>query len=195
MTTEVQTQVNDPAASSVIDLATPRRPTLSITEAAEVCQVGRKTITRRLDSLAHHGADKDAQGVWRIPIEALEAVGLRPGRPTPPEGQTQVNDPAPEPMVSLPLAQVTQLQNALSNATTRIGDLERTVSIAETALRALDASPATIQTQQPDAPARPPAAPMTFREWRRARKAARAAAIESAPTAEASADGAPTTKV
>lgn len=172
MTSEIQTQESDSGSSSVIDLAIPRRPTLSITEAAEVCKVGRKTISRRLDSLANHGANKDSQGVWRIPIEALEAVGLRPGRPTPPDPQTQVSDPGSEAMVSLPLAQVTRMQNEITNATTRIGDLERTVSIAETALRALEAAPQTEPTSHSKA-SDLPATPMTFREWRQARKSAR----------------------
>lgn len=173
MTPETQTQESDLGSSSVIDLATPGRPTLSITEAAEVCKVGRKTISRRLDSLADHGAKKDAQGVWRIPIEALEAVGMRPGRPTPPETQTQESDPGSETMVSLPLAQVTQMQNAITNATTRIGDLERTVSIAETALRALEAAPQANPSPHIEVAPGLPAAPLTFREWRQARKAAR----------------------
>lgn len=68
------------------------RPMFTIREACDVCQVSRRTITRRLDELADHGATKDADGHWLIPVEALEAVGLRPGRPTGPESVTSVSD-------------------------------------------------------------------------------------------------------
>ena len=60
------------------------RPTFTITDAATACGVSRKTITRKLSDLATHGAAKDDDGVWRIPVEALLAVGLHPGRSLPP---------------------------------------------------------------------------------------------------------------
>ena len=53
-----------------------------------------KTITRRLQALQEHGAVKDSNGQWRIPVEALLAVGLTPGKPTGPDsvpGQSTVN--------------------------------------------------------------------------------------------------------
>ena len=52
------------------------RPTFTITDAAAACSVSRKTITRKLSDLSDHGAAKDDDGVWRIPVEALLAVGL-----------------------------------------------------------------------------------------------------------------------
>ena len=61
----------------------PSRPTFTITDAATACSVSRKTITRKLPELAGHGAAKDDDGVWRIPVEALLAVGLHPGRSLP----------------------------------------------------------------------------------------------------------------
>jgi hypothetical protein len=59
------------------------RPTFTITDAATACGVSRKTITRKLTDLATHGAAKDDDGVWRIPVEALLALGLHPGRSLP----------------------------------------------------------------------------------------------------------------
>ena len=59
------------------------RPMFTITDAATACSVSRKTITRKLPELAVHGAAKDDDGVWRIPVEALLAVGLHPGRSLP----------------------------------------------------------------------------------------------------------------
>lgn len=94
--TDVDTDT-DPGRESVTDLrdsAMPRRPLLTVTEAAQACQVGRKTIVRRMDRLAEHGATKDTQGVWHIPIEALLAVGLKPGRPS--TGQPQDTDTDPD---------------------------------------------------------------------------------------------------
>lgn len=58
------------------------RPTFTVSQAADLCQVSRKTITRRLPALQEHGAVKDSMGQWAVPVEALEAVGLRPGRPS-----------------------------------------------------------------------------------------------------------------
>lgn len=57
----------------------------TISQAATACAVSRKTITRRLDQLRDAGAYKDTGGQWAVPLSALLAVGLRPGRPAPPD--------------------------------------------------------------------------------------------------------------
>jgi len=65
-----------------------------VAEASAACLVAAKTITRRLPALREHGAVKDSNGQWRIPVEALLAVGLTPGKPTGPDsvpGQSTVN--------------------------------------------------------------------------------------------------------
>ena len=72
-----ETSATDPAQ---VDVSAPVRPQFTITDAAATCAVSRKTITRKLADLAEHGAAKDSDGVWRIPVEALLAVGLHPGR-------------------------------------------------------------------------------------------------------------------
>ncbi len=71
------------------------RPTFTVSQAADLCQVSRKSVTRRMSALQDHGAVKDSLGQWVIPVEALLAVGLRPGRPS---GPTQ-GEPVPPPDV------------------------------------------------------------------------------------------------
>jgi hypothetical protein len=95
--TDPGSPANDPAAdgatAATIDLTAhgervaSSRPQFTITEAASACAVSRKTITRKLTDLAEHGAAKDDDGVWRIPVEALLAVGLHPGRSLPPRSR------------------------------------------------------------------------------------------------------------
>lgn len=81
------------------------RPTFTITDAAAACGVSRKTITRKLPDLASHGAAKDDDGVWRIPVEALLAVGLHPGRSLPPSGtRSATAGSAAGPAVAKPVA-------------------------------------------------------------------------------------------
>lgn len=100
------TQLADPdvdaPAEAPADQAT-NRPTFTITEAAAACAVSRKTITRKLVELADAGAAKDADGFWRIPVEALLSVGLHPGRSLPPatrEPASPVLDLRPKPSVA-----------------------------------------------------------------------------------------------
>ncbi len=81
------------ASSSQVPSAT--RPQFTITDAATACAVSRKTITRKLPELSTYGAAKDGEGVWRIPVEALLAVGLHPGRSLSGEG---VARPGPAPV-------------------------------------------------------------------------------------------------
>jgi len=59
---------------------TSTRFTFSVKDAAESCDVNPRTITRKLPALQEHGAVKGDDGSWQIPPEALEAVGLKPGR-------------------------------------------------------------------------------------------------------------------
>lgn len=48
--------------------------------AAKACKVGRSTVHRYLESGKLPGAERDADGVWQIPLSALLAVGWKPGR-------------------------------------------------------------------------------------------------------------------
>lgn len=71
---------------------TTTRPMLTVKAAVESCQVSEKTIRRHLPALAEHGAVRDDDGAWRIPVEALQAVGLRPGKPKGPDRRDRDQD-------------------------------------------------------------------------------------------------------
>jgi len=66
----------------------------TVIAAAEACLVAPRTIQRRLDQLAEHGATKDNDGQWSIPLVALLAVGLRPGQPTGPDKALPPTEPS-----------------------------------------------------------------------------------------------------
>jgi hypothetical protein len=61
-------------------------------EAASVCGVSLRTVQRKIPLLEAAGAYKDGAGAWRIPVAAMRAAGLSPGRPSPPDvgGDTAV---------------------------------------------------------------------------------------------------------
>jgi len=65
--------------------ATPERPapkpptvTMTISEAARSCGVNRRTIRHHRQAGDFPGAFKDQDGMWRVPVEDLEWVGLHP---------------------------------------------------------------------------------------------------------------------
>jgi len=148
---------------STIDLTDPQpattgRPTFTITDAATACAVSRKTITRKLADLAGHGAAKDDEGIWRIPVEALLAVGLHPGRSLPspaprsagaaggaparPESPAAPPTPPAE-VVSVPRAQWDDLRIRLARAEAEAAERAMALVDARLALRALTAGPST----------------------------------------------------
>jgi hypothetical protein len=114
------------------------RPTFTIRQACEVCRVSRRTITRRLDELAKYGAFKDSDGHWLIPVEALEAVGLRPGRPSAPDaltqdsgiGQSQTIDTEAQ-TVTIPLDEYKALLKAESERDGLAREIERADATSE----------------------------------------------------------------
>lgn len=153
-------------------VAAPGRPVFTITEAATACAVSRKTITRKLADLAEHGAAKDADGVWRIPVEALLAVGLHPGRSLP-ERQVDAPNPsrpadptavvAPRPvqptgpdMITVSRDRWDDLRIRLARAEAQAVERDLALADARLALRALTAGPTTAQpTVVPNMPAAP----------------------------------------
>lgn len=137
---------------------TPARPTFTITDAAAACAVSRKTITRKLGDLALHGAAKDDDGIWRIPVEALLAVGLHPGRSLPgPAGRPAGPPPAPAAtaaaaapapvdtsaeVVTVPRQRWDDLRIRLAKAEAEAAERALALADARLALRALTAGPA-----------------------------------------------------
>lgn len=134
------------------------RPTFTITDAAVACAVSRKTITRKLADLAEHGAAKDDDGIWRIPVEALLAVGLHPGRSLPEQQSARrptvaapaAASPALAPvergaeadLVTVPRQRWDDLRIRLARAEAEASERALALADARLALRALTAGPA-----------------------------------------------------
>lgn len=150
------------------------RPIFTITDAASACSVSRKTITRKLPELASHGAAKDRDGVWRIPVEALLSVGLHPGRSRAEEsaashgGPTQVSVPAPPPpepgTITIPRDRWDDVRIRLARAEAEAAERALALADARLALRALTAGPAGSPPQPPAAPPATSATPIALGE-------------------------------
>ncbi|HSO04766.1 MAG TPA: hypothetical protein VLQ92_09820 [Candidatus Limnocylindrales bacterium] len=132
------------------------RPTFTITDAATACSVSRKTITRKLPELAGHGAAKDDDGVWRIPVEALLAVGLHPGRSLPEAAPTAARPVAPphpqvrpveQDTVTIPRDRWDDVRIRLARAEAEAAERGLALADARLALRALTAGPVTAAWQ------------------------------------------------
>ena len=138
------------------DPPAPARPQFTITDAAASCAVSRKTITRKLADLAEHGAAKDADGVWRIPVEALLAVGLHPGRSLatsvrpsagarsttpPPAAGSAVAATTEREMVTIPRDRWDDVRIRLARAEAEASERALALADARLALRALTAAP------------------------------------------------------
>ena len=144
----------DPAGEPGPDVAEARgstRPMFTITDAATACSVSRKTITRKLPELAVHGAAKDDDGVWRIPVEALLAVGLHPGRSLSAVAPSAARPVPPVPTASRPADQDTvtisrdrwdDVRIRLARSEAEASERGLALADARLALRALTAGPA-----------------------------------------------------
>ncbi|MCE5290770.1 MAG: hypothetical protein LLG14_16245 [Nocardiaceae bacterium] len=119
----------------------PTEATFSVTQAAEACLVSRKTIVRRLPQLEEFGAWKDSQGQWVIPLSALLAADLRPGRPSRPEQEAPkptaaetkpVTQVQPEPVATSAEGHaVNALRAEIENWQRRATDAEKRAAVAE----------------------------------------------------------------
>jgi len=121
--------------------------TFTVSQAAEVCQVSRKTITRRYDQLKLGGAYKDKAGQWAIPVAALLHAGLTPGRPAAPDTvpSTQASalgqqDTATGLRVAELEAQVTEYRHRAEVAEQLAAERSARVEDLRQALRMLEAS-------------------------------------------------------
>ena len=138
--------------AGVAEVQASTRPTFTITDAATSCSVSRKTITRKLPELAGHGAAKDEDGVWRIPVEALLGVGLHPGRSLPEVAPSAARPVAPMPIPARPQEQDTvtiprdrwdDVRIRLARAEAEAAERGLALADARLALRALTAGPVT----------------------------------------------------
>ena len=157
------TAPSEAAGAAGPEAVTSSRPTFTITDAATACSVSRKTITRKLPELAGHGAAKDDDGVWRIPVEALLAVGLHPGRSVP--GVAAAARPAaPAPIaarptdhdtVTIPRDRWDDVRIRLARAEAEAAERGLALADARLALRALTAGPAASSPPAADPPSYP----------------------------------------
>lgn len=151
---------DDPSApggdSQEVQVEPGRRPTFTITEAAAACAVSRKTITRKLPDLAAAGAGKDDDGIWRIPVEALLALGLHPGRSVPSEAMVDLRrSDEPPPAIHLGPEMITisrerwdDLRIRLARAEAEATERGRALEDARLALRALTAGPSAVPASE-----------------------------------------------
>jgi hypothetical protein len=91
------------------------RLALSISEAAQVCGVRRRTIRRRHQAGEFEHAFKDPEGAWRIPVSDLVAAGLRPNI---------VSDPDEPRIVFTAASQVDRLRTEVAVLRERVRALE-----------------------------------------------------------------------
>jgi hypothetical protein len=122
---------------------------LSISEAASVCGVKRRTIRRRHQAGEFEHAFKDEEGSWRIPVGDLAAAGLRPN---------VVTDPDEPRIVFSAASQVDRLRTEVAVLRERVRSLEiiakereERVSDLRTILRMLPAAGETVQPPTPAA--------------------------------------------
>ncbi len=132
------------------------RPLFTLTEAAKATGRSKSTLRRALEANQFPHAERDGDGVWRVPLGDLLTSGFsltRMGGKPPEQGgpiRSQATDRSMnihEQMVELPLNEYVRLREAAVRAET----MERTVAGLEIALRAIEAAPA--PTVLPPAPA------------------------------------------
>jgi hypothetical protein len=77
--------------STIAPEQAPGGATFTLSSAATATGVSKRTLLRKIDQLAEHGATQAEDGTWSIPLKALFAIGANPGKPR--TGDT--TDPAP----------------------------------------------------------------------------------------------------
>jgi len=157
----VSYQVGRPIRRTLSPVSHPVQ-TFTVAQAADVCQVSRKTITRRYEQLKLGGAYKDKAGQWAIPVVALLHAGLTPGRPAAPDTvpSTQVSalgqqDTATGLRVAELEAQVSEYRHRAEVAEQLAAERSARVEDLRQALRMLEAGP-TRPEPVPPVPVVPP---------------------------------------
>jgi len=174
-----------PPAAPPPDTPTSDGITFTLKGAADACQVDPQTIRRRLDQLEEHGARRNEDGSYSIPLSALLAAGFRPGKPAPPDStpdQSAVSPgdapPAPGDIPPAAAARITELERLLveEHAALLVEQAhrqaaDRVADTLERALRMLEAreSPVPAQTTEVMTSVEPERAAPARRWWRRPR--------------------------
>lgn len=122
------------------------RPSWTISDAADRVGVSRSTIRRYREAGKFPHAFKDSGGVWKVPLEDLLALGLRPVDPA--------LSVVPEPVEDGLSERVRELESALAVERARNEGLQRLAAAAEAnaadlrlALRMLESGPAAAQNE------------------------------------------------
>lgn len=131
------------------------RPSLTLSEAANMCAVSRSTIRRRHEAGDFPNAYKTGpDNAWRIPVTDLLAAGLNPGRPSPPDEVSEPDERSRAETVTLPRSDLDALHEQLvaerlraAVAEARLSERGQTVDALKEALsearqRAIEAAPA-----------------------------------------------------
>lgn len=131
-----------------------QRPRLTIREAVEQFDVSRATVKRGLYSGRYPGADKDENGLWRIPVEALG--NEHAARGSTPRGHDAVTGDRDLERRVMELESALAVAQAERTAAERVAEAEqRRAESAERALLMLEAAP---PRSTPSAPEASPAA-------------------------------------
>lgn len=122
------------------------RPSWTISDAADRVGVSRSTIRRYREAGKFPHAFKDSGGVWKVPLEDLLALGLRPVEPA--------LSTVPEPVEDGLTERVRELESALAVERARNEGLQRLAAAAEAnaadlrlALRMLESGPVAAQNE------------------------------------------------
>lgn len=145
------------------------RPSLTLTEAADACDVHRSTIRRALDRDAFPNAYREpgvlgpASGLWRIPVTDLIAAGYSVYAPDRGDGE---GAPPPVPQTvprAHELDELEQLRSEIAAMRARAElaeaiahERQRSLEDLRVALRALGPGPTEPHSDQGDAPAELP---------------------------------------
>lgn len=120
----------------------------SASQAAEVCDVDRTTIQRKLKRGSFPNAEKSADGAWQIPLADLLADGLNPGAPRPGDAPQAQSTDAPQgdatevpvAMTQVPQAELEQLRRRLAVAEALLDERQERISDLQLMLRQIEAA-------------------------------------------------------
>jgi len=173
-----------------VEPATPEEAALTLTQAAELCHVNRRTLTRALDAgrfpraYRSDGPTGPGMGPWLVPWGDLKAAGFRPDKPEQVQELFTVERPTVPATVTVPATAMEQLRAEVMeerhkremaeverDAARAIAE-ERAAALADArlALHALTAGPPAPIVTPPAAPApvtETGATPAPKRWWRR----------------------------
>lgn len=82
--------------STIAPEQAPGGATFTLSSAAAATGISKRTLLRKIDQLAEHGATQLPDGTWSIPLKALFAIGANPGKPRTGDSADIAPEHAPE---------------------------------------------------------------------------------------------------